>query len=276
MFGTMGISELVIILVIVLIIFGAGRLPQIGEGVGKALRGFKKEVNEPPPPLDPNAQIAAPATSAPQPLQAAPVEEAQVVAPAATQTPTASYTPGPEATPGTTAALMAQAAPQPPKPPKSKVGAQQPTNPSTSQGAATGHTLPTMEERAASPAPAPRAAYPPVPPASRPQPITKRPSAVVNKDAVARVQAQQAAMREKSSPTPGSGLTPDDMHNFGAGIGDALRTIRSAVTDVRNTIEPEVRTLRAEVDAAQKEVEQSVELAKEIPSVQEEPPPKKS
>jgi len=39
MFGTMGISELIIILVIVLIIFGAGKLPQIGEGVGKALRG---------------------------------------------------------------------------------------------------------------------------------------------------------------------------------------------------------------------------------------------
>jgi len=31
MFGTMGFSELIIILVIVLIIFGAGRLPQIGE-----------------------------------------------------------------------------------------------------------------------------------------------------------------------------------------------------------------------------------------------------
>ena len=50
MFGTMGISELIIILVIVLIIFGAGKLPQIGEGVGKALRGFKKEVNDIPPP----------------------------------------------------------------------------------------------------------------------------------------------------------------------------------------------------------------------------------
>ncbi len=43
MFGTMGISELIIILAIVLIIFGAGKLPQIGEGVGKALKGFKKE-----------------------------------------------------------------------------------------------------------------------------------------------------------------------------------------------------------------------------------------
>ena len=50
MFGTMGFSELIIILLIILIIFGAGRLPQIGEGVGKALRGFKKEVHEATPP----------------------------------------------------------------------------------------------------------------------------------------------------------------------------------------------------------------------------------
>ena len=50
MFGTMGFSEMIIILVIVLIIFGAGKLPQIGEGVGKALKGFKKEVNDIPPP----------------------------------------------------------------------------------------------------------------------------------------------------------------------------------------------------------------------------------
>lgn len=45
MFG-LGFSELIIILVIVLIIFGVGKLPQIGEGLGKALRGFKKGVSE--------------------------------------------------------------------------------------------------------------------------------------------------------------------------------------------------------------------------------------
>src|SRR5262249_35235280 len=44
--------ELIIILAIVLIIFGAGKLPQNGEGGGKALRGFKKEVNDIPPPAD--------------------------------------------------------------------------------------------------------------------------------------------------------------------------------------------------------------------------------
>ncbi len=45
MFG-IGFSELLIILVIVLIIFGVGKLPQIGEGLGKAIKGFKKGVSE--------------------------------------------------------------------------------------------------------------------------------------------------------------------------------------------------------------------------------------
>ncbi len=40
MFG-LGMTELIIILVIILIIFGAGRLPEIGSGLGKALNGFK-------------------------------------------------------------------------------------------------------------------------------------------------------------------------------------------------------------------------------------------
>jgi Sec-independent protein translocase protein TatA len=106
--------------------------------------------------------------------------------------------------------------------------------------------------------------------------VAKRPSAIVNKEAVARVQAQQAALRANaSSAGQAGGLSPDDMQSLGAGIGDTLRTIRSAVTDVRNTIEPEVRTLRSEVDAAQKEVEQSIELAKDLPAVQEEPPAQK-
>ena len=41
MFG-IGMPELLIILVIILIIFGAGKLPQIGEGLGKGIRNFKK------------------------------------------------------------------------------------------------------------------------------------------------------------------------------------------------------------------------------------------
>ncbi len=42
--GGLGIWELVIILVIILIIFGVGKLPQIGEGLGKGIRNFKKGV----------------------------------------------------------------------------------------------------------------------------------------------------------------------------------------------------------------------------------------
>lgn len=46
MFGSLGFTELILILVIVLIIFGAGKLPQLGEGSGKAIKGFKKSVHE--------------------------------------------------------------------------------------------------------------------------------------------------------------------------------------------------------------------------------------
>jgi sec-independent protein translocase protein TatA len=43
MFG-LGTPELIVILVIVVILFGASRLPQLGEGLGKAIKGFKKGI----------------------------------------------------------------------------------------------------------------------------------------------------------------------------------------------------------------------------------------
>jgi sec-independent protein translocase protein TatA len=45
MFG-LGTQELIIILVLVLIIFGAGKLPQIGGALGKGLRNFKEGVKD--------------------------------------------------------------------------------------------------------------------------------------------------------------------------------------------------------------------------------------
>jgi sec-independent protein translocase protein TatA len=44
--GSVGMPELIVILVIVLIIFGAGKLPQIGENLGKAIRNFKNPTRD--------------------------------------------------------------------------------------------------------------------------------------------------------------------------------------------------------------------------------------
>jgi sec-independent protein translocase protein TatA len=40
----LGAMEIVVILVVVLLVFGPSKLPQLGEGIGKMLRGFKKEM----------------------------------------------------------------------------------------------------------------------------------------------------------------------------------------------------------------------------------------
>jgi len=42
MFKSFGIWEIVLILVIILIIFGVGKLPQVGSAIGKGIRSFKK------------------------------------------------------------------------------------------------------------------------------------------------------------------------------------------------------------------------------------------
>jgi sec-independent protein translocase protein TatA len=41
-----GMQELVIIFAIVMVIFGAKKLPQMGEGIGKGIRNFKRSLNE--------------------------------------------------------------------------------------------------------------------------------------------------------------------------------------------------------------------------------------
>lgn len=266
MFGTMGISELIIILVIVLIIFGAGKLPQIGEGVGKALRGFKKEVNDIPP-----SDAVPPEANQPASMQGqSTVQAAPAITPGQTLAapkPTAPYTPGPELTPGTTAALMHNmAAPPQPARPLTSTAAQSVSVQSTGQG----QQPSTMEERAAAPTPMMRAQYPPLPAGAQAKPVAKRPSAIVNKDAVARVQAQQAAMKAKAALP--ADISPGDMQSLGEGLGDVLRTFKQAVADVRNSVDPEMRTIQAEMDSAKKEFQQSIEAAKELPALHEEPP----
>ncbi len=47
MFG-LGATELIIILVIVVILFGAQRLPEIGKGIGEAIKNFKKTTSDQP------------------------------------------------------------------------------------------------------------------------------------------------------------------------------------------------------------------------------------
>ena len=47
MFGGLGMPELIVILIIVIVLFGATRLPEIGKGIGQAIRNFKKETSEP-------------------------------------------------------------------------------------------------------------------------------------------------------------------------------------------------------------------------------------
>lgn len=45
MFG-LGTQELVIILIIIVVLFGATRLPKIGSGIGEAIKNFKKGIKE--------------------------------------------------------------------------------------------------------------------------------------------------------------------------------------------------------------------------------------
>jgi Sec-independent protein translocase protein TatA len=83
----------------------------------------------------------------------------------------------------------------------------------------------------------------------------------VNKQAVARVQAQQAAMKAQTSQQ--AGFSPRDMQSLGEGFGSAVRTFRDAATDIKNSIDPQMRTIQAELESAEKEMQDSIELAKQ-------------
>jgi TatA/E family protein of Tat protein translocase len=277
MFGTMGVTELILILAIVLIVFGAGKLPKIGEGVGKALKGFKKEMREvePPPQAPEQAQAvdAQVVSGGPQPVPPQPTgqptpQPAAPVAPAAP--PPVPHQMGPAATPGTTAYMVSQQAWKPVTPP--------PVAPPPAPGGM------------------PSPGTPGAAPAGLAQPSGFK--AVVNKPAVERVMAQQAALKAKQQPAqqseanvptmdrqaleaagmqpPPAAQTskapnPKDLEKLGSGIGDALRTFREAANDVRRAIDPSMHTIKAEVEAAQKEIQSSIDSVKESPQVEEPP-----
>ena len=86
MFGSLGFTELILILFIVLVIFGAGKLPQLGEGIGKAIKGFKKSVHEADA-IEAEAQAAqqnmaaAPQPAVPEPMLQTPASVEQSAAP---------------------------------------------------------------------------------------------------------------------------------------------------------------------------------------------------
>lgn len=46
MFGSIGPSELIIIMLIILLLFGSKRLPELARGIGKATRQFKKALED--------------------------------------------------------------------------------------------------------------------------------------------------------------------------------------------------------------------------------------
>lgn len=57
--GRIGLPELLIILLILVVLFGASKIPQLGRGLGEGIRNFRKGLrsgggdDEPPPPEDP-------------------------------------------------------------------------------------------------------------------------------------------------------------------------------------------------------------------------------
>ncbi len=115
MFGNLGATEIIFILVIVLLVFGAKRLPEIGQSLGKGIREFKKsmsditgEINQATqPPQYPPQQYAPPQYAAPQPPQYAATQPP----PAPAQLPQNVAVPAPQQAP-------AEAAPvAPPAPP---------------------------------------------------------------------------------------------------------------------------------------------------------------
>jgi sec-independent protein translocase protein TatA len=74
MFGNLGFTEIAILVLILVLFFGAKRIPEIGASIGKGIKEFKRglkdrevEPPEPPPPVNPPVALP-PAGSAPKRL----------------------------------------------------------------------------------------------------------------------------------------------------------------------------------------------------------------
>jgi sec-independent protein translocase protein TatA len=71
--GNIGWPEILLVLLVVLLLFGATRLPQLGRSMGQGIRGFKQGLKEDPPaddevePADDKAAEAEPAASEKKP-----------------------------------------------------------------------------------------------------------------------------------------------------------------------------------------------------------------
>ena len=93
MFGSIGMPELIIILVIALIIFGPRKLPELGRSLGRSINEFKKASNELRSTLEEEIQVeeqrdrakvaatATPAAATPPPVDAATVSRTTTAAP---------------------------------------------------------------------------------------------------------------------------------------------------------------------------------------------------
>ena len=276
MFGTMGVTELILILAIVLIVFGAGKLPKIGEGVGKALKGFKKEMREvePPPQAPEQAQAvdAQVVSGGPQPVPPQPAGQ-PTPQPATTAARTMPAAPppappqmGPAATPGTTAYTVAQQAwkpvTPPPVEPPSPTGTPSPGTPGAAPAQPSGFKA-VVKKAAVERVMAQQAVL-----KANQQPAQQSEASVPTMD---RQALEAAGMQPPPAPPASKAPNPKDLEKLGSGIGDALRTFREAANDVRRAIDPSMHTIKAEVEAAQKEIQSSIDSVKETPKVEEPP-----
>lgn len=60
----MGMGEIIIVLIVVILVFGANKIPQLGDGLGKGIRNFKKALGE-----DPAIDVTPKKPDAPPPAQ---------------------------------------------------------------------------------------------------------------------------------------------------------------------------------------------------------------